>query len=309
MQDTSQMSNYLSKKQWGKANQWLRQERSYLDSRVTYSRIVAHTCFIPMSAVLVFYSWLFYFQAASEKELEAFPIAGVATAFYEGLSQITPGGEPVVFFAVLLLPLVLGLLAGLIFRRLKSKPGSEQPYGLTAIQAAEDMRTKVRELEKLQKKYFSENFPFYYALFAGFFTGGIMIFSSVPGGLNPFKYLLFGLGFDLLYCLLLGLCHALLARLFKNENLPSYPISDWCSILEDAIDACETKNSKKQAVQHDPSYSNLGQSEYYKRKRSEYYAMYTGQAPAQETDEEKIKRLYEEIMDDTTGSGDFGDCY
>ncbi len=311
MQDQYEMKNHLKKKSWAKANEWIAQERSLMDSLVTYSRIVTHVCYVPMSMVLAFYSWLIFFPVASEKELAAFPIAGAATAFYDGLCQIAPGGELVVFFGFPLFPLLLGALAGLLFRRRKHKEPVQQPYRLTGIQAAKDIQEKIKALKKAQDRYFSYTLCFPYGLITGLFTGGILMVSAVTGGLNPFGYILWAVGFDIFYFIALALCNLLFVRLFKDKSIQDYPASDWNSIVEDAIDHYESGGRKKKADTYVPANRSIQESEYYKRKYDEYYAMYMGQTPPTETEEERIKRIVRETETDMLGSdhSGYGDCY
>ncbi len=308
MQDRNLFEDYLKRKNWHNAKEWIVKELNFLEGRVVFSRTILHVCGFLLSVVLAFYTWLAYTPMASEKEMKAFPLLGLSNKLYDYLCGVAPGGEATVFFSLPLIPVVLGLLTGLILCRMKSKKYSVTPSG-TQHGAAKALEDHIETLKKTWEKFFSPGLPLAYTLLGTFLSGGIMLFSSTAGGLNPFGYIIVVVVIFFIHLIAHMLCLALFSRIFKGERFREYPIYDWKEILCDAIDEYESKNGTKKPSTYEPVYHNLEQSEYYKAKYDEYYAMYMGQPRTTETEDERIRRIAREVSEELTGDGSYGDCY
>ena len=174
------------------------------------------------------------------------------------------------------------------------------------LQTTEKKRTSVHDVDKKLKelctvygKYDGINGILLYFLFAGLLSGGIMVLTSVYGGLNPFEYLFVGIILDVAYFVVFFGASFVFSSFRDKWGVAYNHIYDWRREVEAIIDKDKKKQSRT-GYTPDPGTDNP----YYEQKRNEYYAKYMGLE--YETEEEKAKRIALEIEEELTGEG-YGD--
>lgn len=295
MRNRNEFEDYLKKHQWQSANEWLCAEIRFLRCKLTLQRIVYNTFGVLMSVVLAFFTWVVLFPSASEKELEAFPLATLCYRLFQWLCQAVPGGKAVVIVGLSLIPFLVSLILGVFFcliRPIRNKQSAEAANG-------HDVKLKIDSLRQLYYKYDDNYTITLYTLLAGFLSGGVMVLSSAPGGLNPFEYIFVGLICSAVHFAIFFGSTWLFAAFRERLGVQWYPCGDWENSVTEAIEG-----KKKQSGSYTPYRSGIEDTDYYKEKYNEAYATYMGQ-PC-ETPEQYAKRVAQEIEDDLTGKG-YGD--
>lgn len=293
MQDRKKFETYLKKGYWNKADEWLYEELCFLHNKVIRQRIVYHSFGVIMSLVMAFFTWVVLFPSADEKELKAFPLTTICNNLFNMLCKAIPGGKAVAVIGLILIPCLVALILALAFSRYKSKTYPNSIQNTAKKKTAKHVEEKLKMLSGEYGKYDGE-YPMLilYALFAGVFTGGVMVFSSTYGGLNPFEYIFVGIICDIVYGLIFFGCICPVYWLRDRMGVQSYPTYDWGKIVE------------KTTGEYTYSKSEREPSLYYQEKFNEYYAMYTG--TEYETPEERAKRIAIEIEEELSGKG-YGD--
>lgn len=300
MQDRKLFESYLIRHSWGQADAWLEAELCFMRSKFTRQRIVYHTFGVLMSLVLAFFTWVVLFPSADEKELKAFPLATVCHNLFTMLCETVPGGKPVVIIGLLLIPFLVSAILAAVFFVIKPKKYVE---GDKKRATPEEVEKKISQLGSVYYKYSQPYVILLYFLIAGVFSGGVMVLSSVPGGLNPFEYIFVGIICDVVYFLAFAGCAWLFNWFYDRFGVKYYPEQDWKATVREVIETRQPKSGSSSS--YSSSRSDSGKkSLYYEKKFNEYYAQYMGLD--YETDEERAKRIVREVEDDLSGSG-YGD--
>ena len=295
MQDQKQFEAYLKSHSWSKADAWLETELCLMRSKLKFQRVVHHTFGILMSIVVAFFTWVILFPSADEKELKAFPLATICNNLFQMLCQRVPGGKPAVIIGLVLIPFLVGAILALALYWIKPKA---TVCGKTRA-SVHDVNKKLGELCAVYGKYHEIYGVLLYFLFAGFLSGGIMVLTSVYGGLNPFEYLFVGIILDVAYFVIFFGASFVFTSFRDKWGVSYYHIYDWRREVEAVIDKSKEKQSSNSYIP-----SPRTDNPYYQKKFNEYYAQYMGLD--YETDEEKAKRIAIEIEDDLTGNyGDY----
>lgn len=288
MQDQTLLETYLKKQNWSAANEWFQNECRWLHGKALRQRIAFHTFGVLASVVLAFFTWVVLYPSADPKELEAFPLATICNDLFHTLSGSVPGGKITVVAASILLPFVVCSLLMAVFFGLKSNK-----YADRRCAGIKDVDDNLNQLSRVYFQYADASMVLmWYALLAGVPTGGVMVFSSPIGGLNPFEYLFVGLICDAVYFGILFVCAWLWSWLVSWFGVKFYPIDEWHNILRPHLESGSTG-----------SYGGNGgieSTDYYQAKVDEYYAGYMG--TPHETPEERAIRIAAEIDDDLTGN-------
>ena len=235
----NEFSSYLNLKRWNEADQWISIEISYLKEKVIRQRINYNLFGLLMSFVMAFFTWVILYPSGDPKELEAFPLATICYNFYLKLCETVPGGKNAVIIGLIAAPFVICLvvaLVGLIIGAIAHKIRWEKIRKMSKRVGAAAVKKKIEKLGKLYNMYDNELCSLLlYALFAGIFTGGVMIFSSVPAGLNPFEYVIVGLICDVVYGIIfLGVMYV--CHLFKVWfGIESYDTFWWGEKVDIAL--------------------------------------------------------------------------
>lgn len=230
-----------------------------------------------------------------EKELKAFPLTTICNNLFQMLCQRVPGGKPVVIIGLVLLPFLVSAVLALALYWIKPK---NAPYGKKRA-SVHDVDKKLKEFCEVDGKYNSIYGILLYFLFAGLLSGGIMVVTSVYGGLNPFEYLFVAIILDAIYFVVF-LGASFVFSMFRYKwGVTYYHIYDWRREVEAVIDKSKEKKSSNSYIP-EPRTDNP----YYEQKFNEYYAQYMGLK--YETEEEKAKRIALEIEEELTGKG-YGD--
>ncbi|MBQ1187330.1 MAG: hypothetical protein IIX54_06580 [Clostridia bacterium] len=239
MNDRKFFEIYIKEKHWDKANYWLDIEIAFLRNKVVRQRILYNVFGLLMSFVMAFLSWVYLYPSGDPKELEAFPLATICNNIYIKLCEAVPYEKPAEIVGLILMPfavcLVLGvalIVLGEIIYKLKCKRYRANREG----GSASAVKAKIEKLGKLYDKYDNEYlFLLLYALFAGIFTGGVMIFSSVPAGLNLFEYVIIGVVLDVIYGLVF-LAVSYVVHFFKDQfGVESYNTFYWARTVGRAL--------------------------------------------------------------------------
>ncbi len=215
----NEFSSYLNLNRWDVADLWISIELAYLRNKVVRQRILYNVFGVLMSFVMAFLTWVAIYPSGDPEELEAFPLATTCNNLYLKLCEIVPYEKPAEIVGLILMPFAVCLviavvaiiLGAIIYKaRCKKYRNSKNRGGAATVK---------RKIEKLGKLYDSYSLEYvgllFYALFAGIFTGGVMVFKSVPCGFNPFEYLILAVIFDVIYGLIfLGIIY--ICSLFKE---------------------------------------------------------------------------------------------
>lgn len=299
MQDRNLFESYLRRHSWSKADLWLENELALMRRIVKRQRALIHTFGVTMSLVLAFFTWVVLFPSADEKELEAFPLTTILHNLFVKLCDTVPGGKAAVIIGLIIIPFIITGAVALAF--LFNRP-KEIPEETAKKSSPNKVQTQIKNLSKQNDKYQNGYITLLlYLFFAGIFTGGVMVFSAVPGGLNPFEYVFVGIICDVVYGLVFGAVSFILYSIQDSKGVPSYPTYKWDGMVEDA------KEDKKGGTARSSTRSSyrIKETEYYKEKYDEYYAMYMGQTPSSPTDND-VSRLVKDTEEDLSGMG-FGD--
>lgn len=300
MQDRKTFETYLKNKNWDKADEWLQTELCFMRSKLSRNRIVCHSFGVLMSIVLAFFTWVVLFPSADEKELIAFPLATVCHNLFNMLCETVPGGKAVVIIGLLLIPFLVSLILAIVSLIFKSRKYINSNKGNTKNTGAREIEEKLTLLSNVYNKYDDNGLKILlYFLFTGVLTGGIMVISSAPGGLNPFEYIFVGLVCDVVYFLVFMGCAFVFSWFREIGGAKRYPTYDWKKIVEAAIGEGKPKTDA-----YIPVSSGVENTVYYQRKFDEYYAQYMGLD--YETEEERAKRIVREVEEDLSGRG-YGD--
>ena len=296
MQDQTLLATYLKKQNWNAANEWMQKECRLLHGKALRQRIAVHAFGVPASVVMAFFTWVVLYPSADPKELEAFPLATLCNDLFQTLSSSVPGGAITVVAASILLPFVVCGLMMAVFCGLKSNKYTELRTG--GVKVVSD---NLDQLTNVYWQYADASMALmWYTLLAGALTGGVMVFSSAIGGLNPFEYLFVGLICAAVYFGILFVCAWLWSRLVSRFGVKFSPTYELRDILRPHLESGSSDS-------YSSSYSgNSGveSTDYYREKVDEYYARYMG--IPYETPEERAKRIAAEIDDDLTGNyGDY----
>lgn len=298
MQFRHEIEGHLRNHSWSKAELWLEKEIHLLKEKSNLQRVLIHSFSVTMSLVLAFFTWVILFPSADEKELAAFPLTTVCHNLFTNLSETVPGGKAVVIIGLLLIPVLVSAVALLFYNLIKPKNFAEPTAKNSSPKKVEE---KIKLLSQVYNKYDSGYITlFLYCLFAGIFTGGVMVISSTYGGLNPFEYIFVGIICDLAYAVVFGVCSYMLYSYNDKHNIKRYPIYDWGKYIDDA------KENKKTASKtySRSSDDRLKETEYYKEKYNEYYNMYMGQSS--ESSGDSATDIVKGTEEDLSGMG-FGD--
>lgn len=237
--DRKEFESYLNGNCWNRAYIWAQIECKYLHSKVVRQKIAIHLFGILSSFVLAFFTWVVLYEKADKAQLEAFPLYTICQNIFVKLCETVPGGKNAVIFGLIALPFVVcGIIAliGLIFSAVKLNVDYKKIREKTKDGGAADVKAKLDKLVDDHYKYSTHFYSLiFYTLFAGIFTGGVMVFSSVGAGFNPFEYLIVALICDAVYAIFY------LAVLFvyywfqEIFGVDSYRDFIWTSIVERAM--------------------------------------------------------------------------
>lgn len=286
--------DYVRQRNWGKACECVESYISiYRCQRARRAWITNFFCFA-LAVVEAFVTWVLLYPSADEKELAAFPLTTLCHTFYTKLCQNVPGGEVVVIGGLIVIMFLLCLLGILISLTIRpQKPAT------TTCHTPQTLNGRLKVL----KEYYGGlddshlKFVIIYFLITVFLTGGIMVFSSPIGGLNPFEYFFVGL----IIAIPQAIPFVLFAWLFNviYPDGPIQPFFDWSRDLDKIIsDYTPTRSSYVHVS------DGVRNTDFYKEQYDKYYAEYTG--TSYESPEDKAKRIALEIEDDLSGKG-YGD--
>ena len=283
MQERDKFEGYVKSKNWSSAYEWLHSEICLLHSRLIRQRVFYNTFGVLMSFVLAFFTWVVLAPSASDKELEAFPLITLCTNLFNTLTESVSGGKAAVIAGLLLIPLLAGLVALLFACGYKSRKYGRQIGSPKSNRDYTDVQNKLELLNKVHNKYRSGLYPLvYYFLFTGIFTGGVMVITSVPFGLNPFEYLFVAILCDAIYGVIFFAFAAIFDWLCGNNKISSYDVYRWDDLVKMAAGTYVYEREEEPVPE-----VNIYSSDY-------------------ETEEERIKRIVIETEEALTGKG-YGD--
>lgn len=295
MDDHEQFKRYLDDHRWGKAYEWIETKVRVYQNRVA-RRLFAANVFGLLAAVIVaFFTWVVLYPSADKKELEAFPLATLCHDLFVTLCEKVPYGKPAVIGGLIALPFVISGVLALISLAFRPKPCTARDKTVRTTPKA--VKERLELLEKLRGKCDEGHMIalFLYFLLTVVLTGITMTISAVPGGLNPFEYLVVGAICGAVQAGAFFLCAWVFSWFCTNKE-KWYSVYDWYKVLDRVID----KDKPKKEI-YIPSSSRMTETEYYKEKFNEYYAMYTG--TEYETPEQKASKLADEVILDLSGDG------
>ncbi len=298
MEDHKQIEQYLKDHRWGKAYEWVETKVRIYQNKVARRLFAANVFGLLVSVIVAFFTWVVLYPSADKKELEAFPFTTLCHDLFVTLCEKVPCGKPAVIGGLIVLPfLVCGVLT-LISLAFRPKPCTARDKTVRTTPKA--VKERLELMMKLHGKC-DEGYMkalFLYFLLAVVLTGVTMTISAAPGGLNPFEYLIVGAICALVQAGVFFVCAWVFSWFCSNKER-FYGVSDWHKELDRVIDKDKPKNEPYIRVS-----DRVKETEFYKEKFDEYYAMYTG--TEYETPEQKAARIVRETEEDLSGKG-YGD--
>ncbi len=298
MDDHELFHQYLDDHRWGKAYEWVETKVRVFRNKVNRRRTASYVFAVPMAVIVAFFTWVVLYPSADKKELEAFPLVTICNDLFLKLCEKVPYGKPAVIGGLIALPFVAGAVLALVSLVFRPKLFTSKDKKVHATPAL--VRERLELLEKLHDKYQNGYMTAFFLSFVliVLLTGITMTISAVPGGLNPFEYLVVGAICAAVQAGVVFVCMWVFSWFCPDkEEWHSLGIYN-CHRQLDRLLEKDKPSSKKEIFASD---SGLRNTEYYKEKFDEYYAMYTG--TEYETPEQKAARLADEVILDLSGDG------
>ena len=298
MDDHELFKQYLDDHRWGKAYEWVETKVRLFRNKVARRRTVSYIFAVPMAVIVAFFTWVVLYPSADKKELEAFPLTTICNDLFHKLCEIVPYGKTAVILGAIALPFVAGAVSALISLIFRPKPFTLKDKKVHATPAL--VRERLRLAEDLRGKYQNGYMAAFFLsfVFIVLLTGITMTISAVPGGLNPFEYLVVGAICAAVQAGVVFVCMWVFSWFCPDkEEWHSLGMYNCQSQLDRLLEK-DKPSSKKEIFVSD---KGLRSTEYYKEKFDEYYAQYTG--TKYETPEEKAARLADDVISDLSGDG------
>lgn len=281
MQDRKKMDGYLENKQWSLADEWIDNELRFLHTRVVRGRILDIVFFTLLTLALAILDWGTCFPSAKDISIANFPFAVFCADLFKSLCDLLPGGKPVAVIGLLLLPFIVAIILTpftLIYRgkgyakRIKTKGKA------TSI----DVERKIKQLDK----YVSEcnTGPVTISLIClivAVLAAMIMVIASAPEGENWMRYVLIGVVISATYIGSFLGCMWLYSLYAERRQPDTYWTTHW-------HDRIKMARGEYIVSYDDDEPSFPGESIY---------------SPNYESEEDKIKRIADEMVDAMTGKG------
>lgn len=297
MDDHELFHQYLDDHRWGKAYEWVETKVRVFRNKVNRRRTASYVFAVPMAVIVAFFTWVVLYPSADKKELEAFPLVTICNDLFLKLCEAVPYGKPAVIGGLIALPFVAGAVLALVSLVFRPKPFTSKDKKVHATPAL--VRERLELLEKLRDKYQNGYMTAFFLSFVliVLLTGITMTISAVPGGLNPFEYLVVGAICAAVQAGVVFVCMWVFSWFCPDKE-------EWDSLgiynCHRQLDRLLEKDKPKRETYVHVS-DRVKETEYYKEKYNEYYAQYTG--TEYETPEQKAARLADEVILDLSGDG------
>ena len=295
MDDHKQIGQYLKDHRWGKAYEWIETKARVYQNKAARRLFAANVFGFLAAVIIAFFTWVVLYPSADKKELEAFPLTTLCHDLFVTLCEKVPYGKPAVIGGLIVLPFLVSGVLTLISLAFRPKPCTARDKTVRTTPKA------VKERLELMMKFHGKcddghiKVLFLYFLLAVVLTGVTMTISAVPGGLNPFEYLVVGAICALVQAGVFVACAWVFSWFCPNKER-WYGVYDWYKELDRVIDKDKPKRDT-----YVPMSDRVKETEFYKEKFDEYYAMYTG--TEYETPEQKASKLADEVILDLSGDG------